>query len=1325
MVQISEDIGINNVPVSFDLTLKEVKKIKPLTSTLKPVYKERVEGKLVPITDEKELANIKNKPSDYNIVLDKSFEGVSDGVKGFFLDFLVSTTFIQNKTNTPKTISSEKRYFQYLNIDEGDIEKEYPNNADEMLKELEDCIKEVVKIIGKCDIIAVLKLLEDNDFLSKPQNATILSKNLTERLKGLKITDLSSEKINQAVDEDYTKTGKRQEYKKNHQERELEKLTQQYEASQETENPMTEKDYNKKTKRIKNIGSRIDNKILNAADKSNPIFNPKKLMKHIKVTSNDTEFSITVDTYEYMKELMIDANMGEVGTDSFVYTSSGKKEDRDFEESVKEFKNFNKNNGEIYDWLGNIVSGQSLSDTTKALEEIDFSKDMIEDVIGLMQNSNAYIKEKELDVDNIKQIINKIKEIYREKEGGDSEYSETVEGEYGVEEDSTDDGVELDSEGLLAYKNPEDDEEEKMDFSKQLLKSVLETITIIKKEERVGKIVESKSTPAGSLLLIERMFRIKKEKNILEAAINARPEKEKREILFETMRKVLGTNELGNIILPAISVEIKDRMVAQHMLAEKDERLITHVGEWMAKSGNEYGGYTLYSIMSNKKNTNLSLNNVIKELKKEVEDLADEEKVKLRIQKILLDEVKPIKGLADIRGDILLRLTPVNKKLEVGRMKLNYKYFISKKDIEEHDVADDTGSFDTDKKNILDDKLKEGLEKYLETYEDMESQSESKAKKKAIGQIDRILVGTQNLKDSLESAFDNTQFFEYTKGKATPLKEEINDEDLDDFVLGFFYGTGSNKSQDIKTLLSAINRNLTFLDRKIESIEKEKGINITELVNTNKLNEPKLIEAIEIYIEEIKSLGLPEKYFKEKTVSTEDILQLEKDKETGKYVKDKETGEYVTLRYKDSPRTVESLRGKERYAGGGETIIRPDDYYAYYQYYKVRNEPFIKWFEGLRPLQIKKLIVGGETPIHFDEDETKIIEILVNLRKDAEKYFTDNKEYFDEKDDSFIKDILKTIEEAYIENKELDPDDIDDGSTDEFKNPEQQMDMENAQDRYGNTSLDAYTENNFKYRITDKQKQKYKGRGLSDKEIWLEEMKLKYPAMDSDPELRQRMMDAFPKKEIDESNLALKMLLKADIESGYEDDVFYWMFFWMSDSVRENVKTSFQDYSQLKFTFDDSKNIRLIDLLDPDFTTNLSGSLPKEKDGRYDIDGIKAAYSVMFLKEIYNKKINQKGFREVLEDVSFIPVLKENKTSFDSMDKIDFEPAGQTNKFRSSDKRPPKMVAKPTGRKRKVNGKMVEVMDYVPERLNQQEREIITNLILPARSRYSRAVGRV
>ena len=87
-------------------------------------------------------------------------------------------------------------------------------------------------------------------------------------------------------------------------------------------------------------------------------FNPKKLMKHIKITTNDTEFSITVDTYEYMKELMREANMGVLGTDSFVYTSSGKDEDRDFKKVFEEFESFGKNNGEIYDWLGNIIEGK-------------------------------------------------------------------------------------------------------------------------------------------------------------------------------------------------------------------------------------------------------------------------------------------------------------------------------------------------------------------------------------------------------------------------------------------------------------------------------------------------------------------------------------------------------------------------------------------------------------------------------------------------------------------------------------------------------------------------------------------------------------------------------------------------------------------------------------------------------------------------------------------------------------------------------------------------------------------------------------------------------
>ena len=1318
MVQISSNIRINDIPVSFDLTLKEVNKIKPLTSTLKPVYKKIVEGKEVPIFDETELANIKQKPSGYNIILDKSFEGVSDGVKGFFLDFLISLTFINNKKTTPKANVSEKRYFQYMNIDEGDIEREYPNNADEMLKELEDCITAVVKIIGKSEIIAALKTLEYNDFL----NGKILTKNVITHLKGLKVEDLGSEKINEVVDEDYTRTGKRQEYKtsqakKDYQERELKQLTQQYEKSKKTKNPMSEKYYKDRKKGIENIGKTINNKILNAADKSNPIFNPKKLMEHITVSSTETEFSITVDTYEYMKELMVDANMGELGTDSFVYTSSGKDTEKnmDFKESFKVFNTFVKNNSEIYSWLDSKI-GEKPEESTKVLEEIDFPSDMIDDVIGLMQNSNDYIKTKTLDDFAVSEIVDKIKEIYKEKEGGDSEYSAKVEGEYGVDEDNTDDGAELDSEGLLADKTLENDEEEKMDFSKQLLKSVLKTITIIKKEvedteTRVGKIVDSQSTPQGSLILIERVFKIGKKENILEAAISERPESEKREILNESIREVFGTDELGNVIIPMIPIKIKERMMVQSMLAKKDERIIEFVQDYSLKQseatkGREYGGYTLYSIMSDSKQRQLSLQNVIKELKKEVDDLSKVDKVKKRIQKILLEDVKPIKGLADIRGDILLRLTPVNHKLEVGKMKLNYKYFISKKDIKEYEGVGSRGEVDLDKKDILNDKLVEGLKKYLETYEDKENVSQKKEATKAVKQIDKILTGTQNLKDSLETAFEDTKFFEYTKDNATPLTEEVYKDDLDDFVLGFFYGTGSNKSKDIKTLLDEINRNLTFLDSKIENIEEQNQINIQELVNTNKLNDPKLLEAIGMYIEEIKTLGLPEKYYKEKTVSMPDIPQV-----------DKNTGEPMI--HGHGEKIPLELRGTQMYGGSGQSIyskditIPPKDYHAYYEYYKVRNEPFIKWFEGLRPMQIERLIVDGETQFEFFEtDRNQSKEILVNLRKDAVKYFTKNKDFFDHMDDDFIKDILKTIKDAYIENKELDPNDIDDGSTDEF-DERQQMDMEDAQDRYGRTGTLPENE-------SDRNKEpKGPSENLASDEVSAYYAKL----------ARMRREGRF----YDGTKYPVeKMLLKADIESGYEDDVFYWMFFWMSDSVRENIKTAFQDYSQLKFTFDDSKKIRLIELLDPDFISN-RGSLPKEKNGQYDIDAIKTSYRAMFLEEIFNKKTEQKGFIKILEDISFIPVLKENKTSFNSMDKIDFEPFGQTNKIRSSDRRSPEMLVKPTGRKKqtykiedrgkgkkqRVKDKIVDVVESVEARKSKSDRVELINLLLPANSRWS------
>ena len=413
---------------------------------------------------------------------------------------------------------------------------------------------------------------------------------------------------------------------------------------------------------------------------------------------------------------------------------------------------------------------------------------------------------------------------------------------------------------------------------------------------------------------------------------------------------------------------------------------------------------------------------------------------------------------------------------------------------------------------------------------------------------------------------------------------------------------------------------------------------------------------------------------------------------------DKKTGK--PLRDKD---------GKDRFMGNSESTIAPQDYYAYNQYYKVRNEPFIEWFESLRPMQIKTLIVGGETPMYFNEGKDKFIEILVNLRKDAEKYFTKNKEYFDEKDDGLIKDILKTIKDAYIENKELDPDDIDDGSTGEFKNPEQQMDMENAQHRY-----DKFTQDNPRIDMTQKPKP---SENLASDEY-----------AESQAEIVRR------KKAKTYYEQFGKMLLKADIESGYEDDVFYWMFFWMTESVRENMKNAFQEYSNLNFKYDDAKKVRLIDLLDPDFALDL----PTE-EGQYNVDAIKTRYRMMFLEDIYNKKVENKNLVNILEDIAYIPVLTEKNVEFASLETLDFTSYGDKNEFRESKRKLPEKVKVDSGRKkqtyrmevgkdgvkRKVKDKIVPVFDYVPTRTNVQDRQESIEKILAAKNRFARSKARI
>ena len=1305
MVKISADIGIG-INYSYDLTKEEVEKIKPLKTKLEPYWKEIINRELVRITDKKRIAELKKNekaPTGYDVKLVDDLSGIDKGVKQFFLDFLIANTFVGDKP-TSEAEKSEERYYDYMNIDESNLEEEYPNNADKMLKELESCIKIVKTKIKSSDLLGAIVLLKENNL-----SGNILTEELSKRLKGLTVGDLTTDKVKEVVDEDYTKI----EPRKRIAEKRVEDL-------QLNDKEFAELPDKKKKKIIEDI-QRIDNKILVAADQSNPIFNPKILEKYISTKTNEKGLSIIIDTKEYMKELFIDANLGDMDSDDFLFTKKekNKQEDLDAEESIELFKKFSKENREVLEWVNNLVDkfvfvtaerekeeGESSSEyekykkeretqlearresdnnSKKGLGDLDFPKEMMDDIIGLMQNSNRYIKDKKLDPDDLVSILEKTVEIYNEKEGGESEFSRITEEEFGVEEDNTDD----------VYVPPENEEDE--DLSKQLLKSVLKTITIIKneKETRVGRLLLGDQTvPKGSILLVERMFKIEEPIKILEDSVSKLTEKDKQEEIVEITRNVFGTDELGQIIYPIIEKEIVDRIVLNNLVAKEDERLIGFVQDFVLETEKgekkDVGGYNLYSLFSETgKKAMLDTETVSEKIQEEIQNFKNEDKVKKRIIELIKEDAKPIKGLADIKSDILLRITPVKNQLEVGKFVLNYKYNIDLKILESEKLQEFLVDSITSKVTLPDSSKRQD-------YKADEDKAKTSSKK-----IKNVLDGTKLLVEVLNEVFKENDFYEYTQNEATPLKEEITSENIDDFVLQFLSGSTDKQQNKIKSFLSMFNSHLRTLDNEIDKLESENDINITDLIKRGELNNPNLIKTIESYIEAIKELGLPESYYREKTVTSEPILQLEKDPITGK-----RTGK--PARYKDSPRTVEELRGKEIYIGGGEFTIPPKDYEAYYEYYKVRNEPFIKWLEGLEKDEIKE-IFEEKLKINFPITSVFVLEIITKIADIGSEYFfkDDNiqeklERYYDPDDNvydpDFMGKILSLINEKYQDKGiELDPDDIDDAERDPVtgKKPtdlfddNQQMDMEDAQDRYDRDAK--------RFEMT--QRPKPSKNIASDKEA------------EHYAEIARRKKDGTYYDKFG------KMLIKSeDIESGYEDDLFYWMFFWMRDSSRQDVIQAFQDYSNLKFNFDGDTLFELID----DYQ-DISGEIFTDDN----INNMLATYQANFIKKIYNKELD-KDLLETLEDLGFISILQEKGIpDFDVLFEIDFNPYGGTvdRKWRGSVRRPPekttpKEINTKTG-KEKSTGKPV------PIRMNIRDRREATELLLDAKNKWQKFERRV
>ena len=194
------------------------------------------------------------------------------------------------------------------------------------------------------------------------------------------------------------------------------------------------------------------------------------------------------------------------------------------------------------------------------------------------------------------------------------------------------------------------------------------------------------------------------------------------------------------------------------------------------------------------------------------------------------------------------------------------------------------------------------------------------------------------------------------------------------------------------------------------------------------------------------------------------------------------------------------------------------------------------------------------------------------------------------------------------------------------------------------------------------------------------------------------------------------MLIKSeDIESGYEDDLFYWMFFWMRNSSRQEVMQAFQDYSNLKFNFDGDTFFELIggyeDVSESIFSDN-------------NVNRMLASYQRNFIEEIYNKELD-KGMLETLEDLGFISILQEKGIpDFDALFEIDFNPYGGTvdSKWRGIVQRTPEKTPKEINTKTEKDKSTAKP---VKTRMNIRDRREATELLLDAKNKWQKFERRV
>jgi len=450
------------------------------------------------------------------------------------------------------------------NADEDDFSKDYPDVEERKRKpkELENLIKLIMKKIGKTKLHTLIEKLAAKGYFtiyneSKEQKKkkltyddskyifTVALLNRAKELNFLTSQFTNEKRVKQLLEETYDKPKLTSEELKDMKDKIKEKILDDKDVKRESLSSESEKDdfdrtlneeieerFEEQLATLEEVDSEVGNYgIIDSFDKGKPIYIPELLLADGVITTNiqttgkgktttESSIEIVIDTKKYFKlafkKAGLDANI--LG-DKSKYNIQTVQEDTTKEKSdiYQEWLKKISNNNEKITYLTTLL------DTTEEEEE---TNNRIKEIFGVSNSKFIIMLLKDLSdgTDNFEKRI--LRQKRGKREGGSFEVSVLRE-----ILDNIDD--------VLAEKTKDTDQEDEEDIEKQLLKSVLKTITFLKKEDFSGLKDFFEPSFSNGILVLERIFSDLDQKNNTNSIETPAVEK------YNVLSSLTGSNYIG------------------------------------------------------------------------------------------------------------------------------------------------------------------------------------------------------------------------------------------------------------------------------------------------------------------------------------------------------------------------------------------------------------------------------------------------------------------------------------------------------------------------------------------------------------------------------------------------------------------------------------------------------------------------------------------------------------------------------------------------------------------------------------------------------------